>query len=106
MTTSSATRITARLDESRASKLEYLKRSTGLSVSEIVGRGIDGLYGQLQRGGADALEILEQTRFIGSSEGPGVLSERYEEALTEALEREHREGYARHPVEDGELDPW
>ena len=106
MTTSSAAPVTARLDESRAGKLEDLKRSTGLSVSEIVGRGIDGLYDQLQRGGADALEILERTRFIGSSEGPGELSERNEEALTEALERQHREGYARHPVEDGEFDPW
>jgi len=105
MTTSEATRITARLDESRSSKLEYLKRSTDLPVSAIVGRAIDALYAE-QRRGHGALEILERTGFIGSGEGPGDLSERYKEALAESLERRHREGYARHPVEDSEFDPW
>lgn len=89
MTTSTATRINARLDESRASKLELLKRSTGLSVSEIVKRGIDVLYDEQQAGRGGAFEILERTGFIGSGEGPGDLSERYKEELSAILGAKH-----------------
>ena len=43
-------RVSARLDESRAAKLEYLKRTTGLSASELVRRGIDLVYEETRRG--------------------------------------------------------
>lgn len=89
MTTSAPTRINARLDESRSGKLEFLRRATGLSVSEIVKRGIDALYDEQRRGNVDAARIFERTGFIGSGAGPGDLSERYKEELAEILAAKH-----------------
>lgn len=82
-------RINARLDESRASKLDFLKRITGLSVSEIVKRGIDALYDEEQRRAADARRILADVGFVGCASGPEDLSVRYKDELRESLEEKH-----------------
>ena len=74
-------RVSARLDESRAAKLEYLKRTTGLSTSELVRRGIDLVYEETRRGPRSALAVLTATGFVGSGEGPADLSERTKEYL-------------------------
>ena len=75
------TRASSRLDESRAAKLEYLKRTTGLSASELVRRGIDLLYEEARRGPRSALAVLTATGFVGSGEGPADLSVRTKEYL-------------------------
>ncbi len=82
-------RVNARLDEDRAAKLEYLRRSTGLAVSDIVKRGIDLAYEEARRPTRSPFEILKATGFIGSGDGPADLSERYKEELTELLAAKH-----------------
>lgn len=82
-------RINARLDEERKAKLEFLKRSTGLSVSEIVKRGIDSFYEEQRTRRASALEILTRTGFIASGEGPEDLSVNYKDELTRILAEKH-----------------
>ncbi len=79
-----AARVNARLDEDRAAKLDYLKRTTGLAVSDIVKRGIDLAYEEARRPTRSPLEILTATGFIGSGEGPADLSDRYKEELCRA----------------------
>ena len=74
-------RLSARLDEDRAAKVEYLRRATGLSASELVRRGIDLVYEEARRGQRQALAALTATGFVGSGEGPADLSERYKEYL-------------------------
>jgi hypothetical protein len=82
-------RINARLDEGHAAKLEYLQRATRLGVSDIVKRGIDLLYEEVRKGSGDPLEILTETGFIGSGEGPANLSARYKEELRDLLAAKH-----------------
>lgn len=83
-------RINARLDESRAAKLEFLQRATGLPVSDIVKRGIDLFYEEVQKGARrHPFEVMSETGFIGGAEGPADLSERYKEELREILAAKH-----------------
>lgn len=84
-----SSRINARLDERRSAKLEYLKRTTHLGVSDIVKRGIDLVYEDVQRETRDPFEILTETGFIGSAEGPIDLSGRYKDELHELLAAKH-----------------
>ena len=87
-------RASARLDESRAAKLEYLKRTTGLPASELVRRGIDLVYEETRRAPRAALAILTATGFVGSGEGPADLSERYKEYLAAQWGSDTRPGPA------------
>lgn len=82
-------RINARLDERHSAKLEYLKRTTRLGVSDIVKRGIDLVYEDVQKATRDPFEVLTETGFIGSAEGPSDLSGRYKEELRELLATKH-----------------
>lgn len=84
-----SSRINARLDERHATKLEYLKRTTRLGVSDIVKRGIDLLYEDVRKEALDPLLALTESGFIGSGEGPGDLSERYKEELRDLLAAKH-----------------
>lgn len=82
-------RINARLDERHSAKLEYLKRTTRMGVSDIVKRGIDLVYEDIQKETRDPFEVLSQTGFIGSAEGPSDLSGRYKEELRKLLAAKH-----------------
>jgi hypothetical protein len=73
--------LNARLDDDRASKLEYLRRTTGRAVSEIVKRGIDLAYEEARRTPGSPHEILTASGFVGSGEGPEDLSVRYKGEL-------------------------
>ena len=81
-TNTQPTRVSARFDESCAAKLGYLKRTTGLSASDLVRRGIDLLYEEVRRKPRSALALLTATGFVGSGEGPAELSQRSKEYLT------------------------
>jgi hypothetical protein len=74
-------RVNARLDDDRASKLEYLKRTTGRPVSDIVKRGIDLAYEEARRTAGSPHEVLTASGFVGSGEGPEDLSVRYKGEL-------------------------
>lgn len=84
-----SSRISARLDEGHSAKLEYLKRTTHLGVSEIVKRGIDLVYEDVQKEARDPFTVLTETGFIGSAEGPSDLSHRYKDELQELLATKH-----------------
>jgi hypothetical protein len=84
-----SSRVNARLDEHHATKLEYLKRTTRLGVSDIVKRGIDLVYEDVRKETHDPLQVLTQSGFIGSGEGPSDLSERYKEELRDLLAAKH-----------------
>lgn len=84
-----SSRINARLDEAHADKLEYLKRTTGLPVSDIVKRGIDLLYDETRGASRSPYEVLVGSGFVGAVEGPADLSARYKEDLTASLAAKH-----------------
>lgn len=82
-------RINARLDEAHADKLDYLKRTTGLPVSDIVKRGIDLVYEETRRVSPSPREVLAAAGFVGVAEGPADLSTRYKEDLASSLAAKH-----------------
>jgi hypothetical protein len=88
-TKTSPDRVNARLDEAHAAKLEFLKRATGLAVSDIVKRGIDLAYEEARRTTRSPLDVLTDAGFVGSGEGPADLSEHYKEELAEVLAAKH-----------------
>ena len=71
-------------------KLKYLERRTGLSTSEVVRASIEHYYESLREnnGGRRARELLAD--FIGASSGPGDVSSRYKEHLTDSLTAKYR----------------
>lgn len=70
-------------------KLEYLKRATRLGVSDIVKRGIDLVYEDVRKEARDPVQVLTESGFIGSGEGPVELSERYKKELLDLLATKH-----------------
>lgn len=82
-------RINARLDEAHADKLDYLKRATGLPVSDIVKRGIDLVYEETRQAARSPREVLAAAGFVGAAEGPAGLSTCYKEALSASLAAKH-----------------
>lgn len=82
-------RVNARLDRDHAAKLEYLKRTTGLAVSDIVKRGIDLAYDEVRAQPQSPLHALTAGGFVGSAEGPADLSARYKEELAALLPGKH-----------------
>jgi hypothetical protein len=89
MSTTSGTRINARLDEEHSMKLAFLKRTTRMGVSDIVKKGIDLVYEGAQQKHRDPFAVLSETGFIGSGAGPRDLSERFKEELADSLEAKH-----------------
>lgn len=85
----SPTRISARLDAVHSARLDLLRRSTGLPLSDLVKRGIDLLYEEELKGSQAPYEILQSTDFIASGEGPQDLSENYKKELAELLNAKH-----------------
>jgi hypothetical protein len=80
-----SSRINARLDEEHVAKVEYLKRTTGLSTSDLVKRGLDRLYEETRATRRSALEGLRDSGFIASGSGPTDLSERYKDEYADSL---------------------
>jgi hypothetical protein len=80
-----AARLNARLDGGVAKKLECLKQRTGRSTTDVVRRSIELYYDTVARGG-EALQLLEQSGFIGCAEGARNLSERYKAELERLLD--------------------
>ena len=82
-------RINARLDDSRAQKLEYLTRATDLAISEILKRAIDAYYAQMRESQPKPAEILGRSGFVGCGEADPELSERYKADLLELAAAKH-----------------
>ena len=80
-------RISARLDESRAQKLDFLRNATDLGTSEVLKRAIDA-YFEKYRADRPA-EILRRSGFVGCGEADPDLSGRYKQELNEILTAKH-----------------
>jgi len=82
-------RINARLDESRAQKLEFLARMTHLSTSEIVKQALDLYYEQARSQRPLPAEVLKASGFVGCGEVAPDLSERYKEEVKKPVAAKH-----------------
>ena len=82
-------RISARLDEERSQRLEFLSRVTNQGTTEVVKQAIDRYYAEVQCARARPIEIFEATGFFGSGEGPEDLSSRYKQYLAESPADQH-----------------
>lgn len=82
-------RISTRLDETRAQKLEYLREATHLGISEIVKQGIDLMYEEARKRRPDSFAVMRDSGFIGAWEGEPDLSTRYKDELTASLGSKH-----------------
>ncbi|MDY7095837.1 MAG: ribbon-helix-helix protein, CopG family [Acidobacteriota bacterium] len=77
------------LAAAQSSKLDYLQRSTGLTVGEILQQGIDRVYEEARGSAKDSLRVLRESSFIGCGAGPEDLSESYKSYLGESLSTKH-----------------
>ncbi len=77
------------LAEAQAAKLDYLRRTSGLTVEELLRQGVDRLYEEARAGEEDSLRVLKESSFIGCGAGPEDLSESYKSYLSESLATKH-----------------
>jgi len=82
-------RINARLDDERASKLEYLRATTGQTLSDVVKEAIDHYYAEVSGAAVRASEVLARNGFIGCADGDEGLSADYKRLLSESLDAKH-----------------
>ncbi len=81
-------RISARFDEDRSQKLEFLRSATQLGTSEILKRALDVYFDQYRC--ARPAEILRGSGFVGSGgDADPELSTRYKDELKEVLRAKH-----------------
>ncbi len=84
------TRLNARLDGALAQKLEFLKRRTNKSVTEIVRESIERYYEQT-RGQLDhAHRAFDGAGFVGCGEADEDLSSTYKRQVTDLVEKKTR----------------
>lgn len=74
-------RVNARLDDEFAVKIDFLRKVTGLGVSDCIKKGVALLYNQVRNRQANSARILEKTGFIGCGRGPTDLSKNYKKEL-------------------------
>jgi len=80
-------RLNARLDASRAGKVDALSRATGASVSRVIRDAIDHYHASIAGGGSGGLKALD--KLVGCARGPKDLSRSYKRILTESLSAKH-----------------
>jgi hypothetical protein len=81
------TRLNARLDGTLARKLEFLKRRTRKTVTEIVREAIERYYEQTRGEHGQARHVFDDTGFIGCGEGDADLSSAYKRELADLVEK-------------------
>ena len=76
-------RINARLDDSYAEKLDWLREQTGQTLSDVVRESIEHYHAELKgRAGQDATALDDLVgAFDGSADSPTDLSDRYKDYL-------------------------
>ena len=82
-------RINARLSNEDATKLDYLVKNMGISLTETIKKAIGVLYQQWHRQKSDAENILKKTKFIACSKGSRTLSETYKKDLSSGWSGKH-----------------
>lgn len=84
-------RINARLSTDEAGYLNFLMKSTKMSVSEIVKEAIKHFYFKSTAKGLKPLEIYKELGFIGSISEDRNFSTDYKKHLSESLSKKHVE---------------
>lgn len=82
-------RINARLDDTQARMLEYLRAVTGQTLSDVVKAAIERYYTEVSAVPTRAIEVLERTGFIGCGEADPDLSADYKRLLGASLVAKH-----------------
>ena len=80
-----AKRLNARITDGLAEKVEFLRRRTKLSVTEILKESIQLYYERVRSQPAGTIEILNKSGFVGCADGDESLSETYKEDLARSL---------------------
>lgn len=79
-----AARINARLEPELQAKVDFLRRHTKLSATEIIKASIDQYYQSIKRGGQRGKKALLQD-FVGCGAADANLSTTYKQALAATL---------------------
>lgn len=82
-------RINARLDDIQARMLDYLRASTGQTLSDVVKAAIERYYAEVSAAPTRAAEVLERTGFIGCFDADPDLSADYKHLLGASLDAKH-----------------
>jgi hypothetical protein len=84
-------RINARLDEHSEKNLEFIKKSTGENITQILKNLLEERAKQLRQkqnvGGK--FKSLLGSEFVGCAEGKANLSENYKEAFYQGIKEKH-----------------
>ncbi len=81
-------RINARITPELAEKVEFLRKRTGCSVTEVLSTSIERYFEQLTQ--AEPPESLFEG-FIGCAHGPSNLSTDYKQLLAESIRKKARQ---------------
>jgi len=82
-------RINARITESVAKKLKGLVRSTGSSMSELIGEAIERFAASQTKDFEIPLKTLTRVGFIGCGEADAHFSVNAKKEFEKALEKKH-----------------
>lgn len=82
-------RINARLEPAQAHELEWLKRTTHASTTEVIKAAIRVYYRELKKTQAQPGALLREAGFVGCGEADPELSQNYKDALTQDLAAKH-----------------
>ncbi|MBI4411789.1 MAG: CopG family transcriptional regulator [Deltaproteobacteria bacterium] len=82
-------RINARIDDELASKVVFLEKETGLSLTGLIKKSLTLFYQQNQKAPGNPLDILEETGFIGCAKGGRNLSTDYKKHLLKGISKKH-----------------
>ena len=84
-------RINARLDDETKKELEFIRKETGDTVTQIIKRLLVDYARQLrrQKQPGHKLKQLLESDFVGCHEGPEDGSVRYKEYISDYLEEKH-----------------
>ena len=83
-------RINARLDRDHALKLQFIGKTTGLGVTDIIKEALSKLYNDFHhRQTKRSLNAFKKSGFVGCSKGPQDLSEKAKSYLLTGLKKRH-----------------
>jgi len=84
--------ISTNLDDSLAEKIDYLLKTTQLTLSDILKNAVNSYYELTRVSPTDKLKAFEEFGFIGCGEGDAHLSVNYKNDLRELMEQKYGHG--------------
>ena len=84
--------INTNLDDIIAEKIDYLVKTTQLTLADILKNAVNLYYEITRTSPADKLKAFEESGFIGCGEGDAHLSVNYKHDLRELMERKYGHG--------------